>query len=147
MKKKYKYTSLIFIVILIIICIIFFKEFNRYSNIINSNWDIDLPRCSKEIYEIDSGPSFHGDGERYHILKYRNTKKVHTTLNCQDNNNLILEDDVKSILNNLNVPIEYHPNFNHDYKFYYISKENYGSKIYMILDDKTNNLYTIEHFQ
>ena len=71
MKKKYKYNTLIFIVILLIICITFFKEFNRYSNIINSNWDINFPRCSKEIYEIDSGPSFHGDGERYHILKYR----------------------------------------------------------------------------
>ncbi|STB71371.1 hypothetical protein QIT93_00660 [Clostridium baratii] len=36
----------------------FIKEANNYSNIIKSNWKIELSSSYKEIYSSDSGPSF-----------------------------------------------------------------------------------------
>ena len=37
---------------------------NSYLKVIRNNWGLSLPAGCVEVYEIDSGPSFHGDGER-----------------------------------------------------------------------------------
>lgn len=44
------------------------------------NWSIKLPNLYKEIYSIDSGPGFHGDGERYNIFDYKNQEEVISSL-------------------------------------------------------------------
>lgn len=49
---------------------------NSYLKVIRNNWGLSLPAGCVEVYEIDSGPSFHGDGERYHVFKYREGKEV-----------------------------------------------------------------------
>lgn len=41
-----------------------------YAEALALNWDISLPQSGACVYERDSGPSFHGDGERYHVLEY-----------------------------------------------------------------------------
>ena len=40
-----------------------------YTSIINLNWSIKLPKPYKTIYSTDSGASFHGDGQRYHVFE------------------------------------------------------------------------------
>lgn len=42
------------------------------ADTMESNWSIVLPDESgwKEVYHADSGVSFNGDGERYHIVTY-----------------------------------------------------------------------------
>ena len=42
------------------------------ADALESNWSIVLSEESgwEEIYHADSGASFHGDGERYHIVTY-----------------------------------------------------------------------------
>lgn len=95
MSKKKTIFILIFILLLCIgvffsyKCYKFIKEKNTYSNIIQANWEVELPLEYKEIYSIDSGPSFLGDGKRYHILK------------------------------DLKVTDEYMPKLESDYKYYF----------------------------
>lgn len=41
-----------------------------YNTTLEANWGISIPSKShySEIYSKDDGPSFHGDGIRYHIF-------------------------------------------------------------------------------
>lgn len=124
----------------------FFKEYNRYSNTINSNWDIKLLKSYKEIYSTDSGPSFHGDGDRYHIFEYKNSDYLNSALPWKNEKNLVLEDEIKSIVNRLSIPEVYGPNFKGDYKYYSKTKED-SSKIYLLFYTDLNRLYVVEHLQ
>lgn len=44
-----------------------------YSSVLEANWGIELPikALCREVYKEDTGPSFHGDGVRYHVFSYR----------------------------------------------------------------------------
>lgn len=41
-----------------------------YLSILRLNWDLAPPADCRLVYAADSGPSFHGDGERYHVFVY-----------------------------------------------------------------------------
>ncbi len=120
------------------------KEHNRYYHIINSNWNINLPREYEEIYHTDSGPSFHGDGERYAIFQYENLDEINSLLEWENKNDYV-EPRIKEILDNLEVSKEYYPDFNNDFRYYYKIKED-RSEIYIILNSKLKKVYIIEHF-
>lgn len=51
---------------------------SSYADIIEANWDIDLPRDYAEKYAADSGASFHGDGFRYHVFHYDDGNAVNS---------------------------------------------------------------------
>ncbi len=44
-----------------------------YGRALEFNWDISLPAAARfrQIYQKDSGASFHGDGIRYHVFSYQ----------------------------------------------------------------------------
>ena len=44
-----------------------------YASALRLNWGISLPILARPslCYEADSGPSFHGDGIRYHVFSYQ----------------------------------------------------------------------------
>ena len=46
--------------------------FPSYEEMYKGSWGFLLPKSSKyeEIYEKDTGASFHGDGYRYHVYTY-----------------------------------------------------------------------------
>lgn len=68
--------------IIILISVFLYIQINKpYTEIININWSIKLPNSYKEIYSIDSGASFHGDGERYHIFEYTKEGDINQTIN------------------------------------------------------------------
>lgn len=147
LKKKNCYWRVIGIigiitVIMLISSVIITKEQNLYYHAINMNWNLNLPRNYEEIYYKDSGPSFNGDGERYSIFKYENLEEVNYLIDWQDKNNSI-EINMISILRKLEVPEEYYPNYNSNFKYYYYMKED-NSKIYMILDINLNKFYIVE---
>lgn len=147
LKKKNCYWRVIGIigiitVIMLISSVIITKEQNLYYHAINMNWNLNLPRNYEEIYYKDSGPSFNGDGEGYSIFKYENLEEVNYLIDWQDKNNSI-EINMISILRKLEVPEEYYPNYNSNFKYYYYMKED-NSKIYMILDINLNKIYIVE---
>lgn len=120
------------------------KEHNRYYHIINSNWKINLPREYDEIYHTNSGASFHGDGERYSIFQYENLDEINSLLEWENKNDYV-EFRIKEILDNLEIPKEYSPDFNNDFRYYYEMRED-RSEIYIILDSDLKGIYIIENF-
>ena len=120
------------------------KEHNRYYHIINSNWKINLPREYEEIYHIGSGASFHGDGERYSIFQYENLDKINSLLKWENKNDYV-EPRIKEILDKLEVPNEYLPDFKNNFRYYYEMKED-RSEIYIILNNDLKEIYIIEKF-
>lgn len=114
-----------------------------YTVVINMNWSIKLPNSYKEIYSKNSGPSFHGDGIRYHILEYKNKGDIALSLHWKDDKNSEIETSVKNALESLNVPVIYMPNFNSNYK-YYLKKKEDSSVIYSIFFPSVRKLYIVE---
>lgn len=107
------------------------------------NWSIKLPNSYKEIYSIDSGPSFHGDGERYNIFDYKNQEEVISPLQWEKSKNVMVESPVKRVISSLNVPKEYMPNFQEPYMYYSIKKKD-SSIIYLIFFPDIKRLYIAE---
>lgn len=124
----------------------FIKENNIYSNIIKSNWEIELSSSYKEIYSSDSGPSFLGDGYRYHIFEYKTSNDIKDSLDWQTYKNPSMELDINNILSELKVPNEYLPPFDCEYKHFFKSKDDY-SKLYIVFNEKESKIYVAEHFQ
>ncbi len=146
-KKKNCYSKLVGIVgvitvIMIISSIIITKEQNRYYNIINMNWNLDLPRNCEEIYYKDDGKSFNGDGERYSIFKYENLDEIINTIEWQEKNSSIGINMI-SILRKLEIAEKYYPDFKINFKCYHYEQED-NSKIYVILDTNLNKIYIVE---
>jgi hypothetical protein len=143
MKKLFIFLSGILLEIALYGGFIYTKINKPYTEIINMNWSIKLPSSYKETYSIDSGTSFHGDVERYHILDYKNKGDIELSLNWKDDKNSAIESLIKQVLNALNVPREYMPNFNSKYK-YYLKRKQDSSVIYLIFVPDTKRLYIIE---
>ena len=71
MKKKK--ILLLIVIVLVSVWTIYRAIIPSYSSVLEANWGIELPTKAlcKEVYEADTGPSFHGDGVRYHVFSYR----------------------------------------------------------------------------
>lgn len=146
MSRKKTIFILIFILLLCIGVFFsykFIKEKNTYSSTIQANWEVELPLEYKEIYSIDSGPSFLGDGKRYHIYEYANRDEIEEVLNWQSGKNIIMESSVISILKDLKVPDEYIPKLESDYK-YYFKAESDSSMLYIVFSEEANRVYIVE---
>jgi len=133
--------------LLVVVVYDFTKEFNIYINIIDNNWDIQLPENLIEFYKDDSGPSFNGDGDRYHVFKFENNDDFTSSIQWCDNKNLLFQCNVEGILEKLNIPKEFYPNFQCDYEYYFKINLEDSSEIYIISIPDLKKVYVIEHFQ
>lgn len=116
--------------------------FNLYSNIVNSNWNIELPKENKEVYSIGSEESFLGDGKRYHILKYDNDS-INLCLDWNTKKDLKIESSVNGILSTLKVPEKNIISFDNEYKYYY-KKEDDSSELFIVFIPKFDRVYIVE---
>lgn len=134
-----------FIVLAVLVIAVFlYVQINKpYTEIIDINWSIKLPDSYKEIYSIDSGADFHGDGERYHIFEYTEENEINQSLNWENNKDNSIETEIEKVLSQLNVPKENMPNFQSNYKYYTIGKDD-NSKIYLIFTTDSKKLYVVE---
>ncbi len=113
--KKVMMLSLIIIILLIAFSIGLYKYMCNYMSTAKTfelNWGIILPNDFKEEYYIDTGTSFHGDGQRYSIFKGNNFM---TSLKEEKNSEL--ESEVSNLYNSLNVPKEKQIDFSHKYSW------------------------------
>lgn len=117
-----------------------------YADIIHINWSIDISKDYKEIYSTDSGASFHGDGERYNVLQYKNSNDVLLSENFTNSKNTDMEFEVWEILGHLDIPKEYLPDFQNSYQYFATTKEDH-SRIYFIFVPDTKKLYVVEMIQ
>ena len=67
-------------VLLVLAVLMLFRGSEDYTRVVNLNWELDLPASQGCLYETDSGASFHGDGERYHVLEYAGDGRLEQAL-------------------------------------------------------------------
>lgn len=150
MKKK----LLIALVVAVIICIgmITLKTFDmnvfNYTFTLRINWDISLPNTYEEIHRDDEEPSFLGDGYRYHIFQYNDTKRLENRLewiNKSDTSQFI-ENEVVDILKNMDIEESYYPDFS-NYKYYTTIENKDDSRLYIVWNMNTDRVHIIEYFK
>lgn len=153
MKKKKILVVIIGIVILLVIALIpIWKMMFSYSNVLEKNWGISIPFKSKykEIYQKDSGASFHGDGIRYHIFSYEYEDYIDLMVawDGTDNDNTIFHSScseaVSEWLKEIDVPEKYYPNYE-NCSFKYKSQDD-NSELIILWDSEQNKLYVVESF-
>jgi hypothetical protein len=137
-------TIILAIIIAIAFAVFLFIQMNTpYSEVIKKNWSIKLPDSYKEIYSTDSGPSFQGDGERYHILQYTKANAINNSVKWESDKDVFTETEIDKVLSDLNVSEKNMPSFQHKYKYYVTSKDD-NSTIYLVFIPHTKKLYVIE---
>ena len=127
------------------------NRLNDYSHILRLNWNLILPSDSgcSGIYSDDSGPSFHGDGIRYHVFNYEDETAIDTMVDWQLTEGktrfrMNYSEAVAEWLDSINVPDDWRPEYE-DCSFWYQQK--YGGDEMIILQDKNQkNLYVAESF-
>ena len=141
--KIFSGISLTIIIVLTISLIALYRFMSNYMSVAKTfelNWGIILPNDFKEEYYVDTGASFHGDGERYSVFKGNNFM---TSLKKEKNQEL--ESVISKLYISLKVSKENQINFSHQYSWTkIISKDDDRNYIYCIFDEEVNKFYFYE---
>lgn len=141
MKKLIDYIGVLGCVIILLSACAY--NIQDYTFAIDANWSIQLPNTHKEVYSVDDGQSFNGDGRRFHVFLYEDKNDITDNLIWKTNKNTIVENQVIEIMNNLDIDDMYLINFDQTYK--YIEKySGDGSSLFLILIE--DMLYSVEEF-
>ena len=149
MKKK-KILMLI-VVVLVSSWTIYRAIVPSYSSVLEANWGIELPikaRC-KEVYEADTGPSFHGDGIRYHVFTYRYEDYIDLMFawpptKYPTNYYATTSEASEAWLDEIAVPAEERPDYSKCSSWHKSQEDN--SEIIFFWDSEQNRLYIVENF-
>ncbi len=151
--KKRNILSIVLVIIIVLSAIMFFmwKHLTNYNTILEANWEISIPSKASysEIYSKDSGPSFHGDGIRYHIFLYKDHSYVEEMLEWEsDEKDTIFYGNYSNTVNvwldTIDVPSEYRPDYS-ECMFWYNSQDD-NSEIIILWDKENSHLYVVESF-
>lgn len=145
MKKKVVFIAILSIFLLTAVILgIDQNSSPSYLRIIDMNWSISLPVNCKEIYQIDSGADFHGDGQRYHVFKY-DTDITQNDLLPEQRISKNDKKRISDILSALKVKNEFYPDFStitHEITQKHID----NSHLYLCYSKTLRVLYVIEDF-
>ena len=125
--------------------------FSDYSRVIELNWGITLPWKARltEIYNKDSGASFHGDGVRYHVYSYKYEDYIDLMFawpptEYPTNFYKTTSKAAEVWLDEIDVPTEERPNYTDCCSWHKSQKDN--SEIIFFWDSEQNLLYIVENF-
>lgn len=110
---------------------------------IKANWSVELPYGYKTVENLDTEPSFHGDGFRFHLFQYRQDKKLDDILEWQVGPNEKFESEVEKILVELKAN-QYVTLFDQEYYYFYLLGDDQMSNLYIIWILQTNQVAVIE---
>ena len=146
MKKLIIISSVTVAISFIVIAVLIIRNNSKtYLDTICSNWGIQLSESYKETYSIDSGTSFLGDGERYHVFKCDNFEAVEDDINWKKENNEDIKKKISSTIVHLAIKSDFELNLKADYEYYYMQKDDM-SKLFIIHPLNSNLIYVIENF-
>lgn len=117
-----------------------------YTRTVNLNWDLDLPTGGGCLYETDSGASFGGDGERYHVLAYADDSGLKEALEREAERIDPAEEAVTAILDGLSVPADQRPDVSDCRWFTAIRPADSRDQLYLLLNSAGTRLYVVEFF-
>lgn len=140
----------IIIGIMLLIFIIFYFLYTDCLIAMKLNWKISIPYMSfyRETYHKDSGPSFFGDGTRYHVFSYKNEKYIEKMFEWQNEEKTTeirssYSEFIKTELDRIEVPKKESPNYS-KCKYWYI--KDLDDEIVICWNEDENKLYVIELF-
>lgn len=133
-------------VLLILSVLMIFWGSEDYARVINLNWELDLPTSEGCLYETDSGASFGGDGERYHVLEYSSDSQLQETLEQAATPISPAEEVVTVILDGLSVPADQRPDYADCCWFTAFRPEDARDKLYLLANSAGTRLFVIESF-
>ena len=122
-----------------------------YASVLQANWGVELPikALCKEVYKADTGPSFHGDGIRYHVFSYRYEDYIDLMFAWSgnlENETLFYQSysEASDIwLDELDIPMEQYPDY--DACFCWYKSEHDNSEIIVFWNPEINRLYIVEN--
>jgi len=122
-----------------------------YSSVLEANWGIELPvkALCKEVYEEDTGPSFHGDGIRYHVFSYRYEDYIDLMFawSGNENKNTLYYQSYSEAadiwLGELGIPSEQYPDYDACFCWYKNAHDN--SEMIIFWNPQINRLYIVEN--
>jgi len=127
------------------------KLLPSYSSTLEANWGISLPRRARltEIYQKDSGASFHGDGVRYHVFSYKYEDYIDLMFAWPPNKNptnyyATTSEASEAWLDEIAVPAEERPDYSKCSSWHKSQEDN--SEIIFFWDSEQNRLYIVENF-
>lgn len=118
-------------------------------DIIQSNWDIEMPKGAKEILYESSNASFLGDGERYSVYECEDEDSIRNSFEWKDDKSKLIVEGFEDVINKIRgyedgeIPDEYVPDLTRDFLYYYKKLED-NSKIYIIYIPGDGNIYISE---
>ena len=119
------------------------------ADTLESNWGIILSDESdwEELYHADSGASFHGDGERYHIVTYEREDSIETMVawsNEDQQLNKSYSDLMEAWLSYTDAEQDKYPIY--DGCMYWYQQDSDGSEIIMCWNKAEYKIYIAESF-
>lgn len=133
-------------VLAVLLAVSFLQTAGDYMRTVNLNWELDLPASQGCLYETDSGSSFHGDGERYHILEYAGDGRLEQALAEQATPLPSAENPVTEILDDLSVPADQRPDFADCGVFTADHPSDDRNRLYLLVNSAGTRLYVVEFF-
>ena len=127
------------------------RALSDYSRVIEANWGITLPWQARltEVYQRDSGASFHGDGVRYHVYSYQYEDYIDLMFawpptEYPTNYYATTSEAAGAWLDEIDVPADKRPNYANCSSWHTSQKDN--SEIIFFWDSEQNLLYIVENF-
>lgn len=133
-------------VLAVLLAVSFLQTAGDYMRTVNLNWELDLPASQGCLYETDSGASFHGDGERYHVLEYAGDGRLEQALAEQATPLPSAENPVTEILDDLSVPADQRPDFADCGVFTADHPSDDRNRLYLLVNSAGTRLYVLEFF-
>lgn len=133
-------------VLAVLLAVSFLQTAGDYMRTVNLNWELDLPTSQGCLYETDSGASFHGDGERYHVLEYAGDGRLEQALAEQATPLPSAENPVSEILDDLSVPADQRPDFADCGVFTADHPSDDRNRLYLLVNSAGTRLYVVEFF-
>lgn len=133
-------------VLAVLLAVSFLQTAGDYMRTVNLNWELDLPTSQGCLYETDSGASFHGDGERYHVLEYAGDGRLEQALEEQATPLPSAENPVTEILDDLSVPADQRPDFADCGVFTADHPSDDRNRLYLLVNSAGTRLYVVEFF-
>ncbi len=151
MKKKWLWALAALFAVALLASVLLVPD---YCPVLRANWGITLPAEARlrQVYEKDSGPSFHGDGIRYHVFSYQYedfTEELFAWAGPNDRHATrhygSLEEAAQAWLDDIEVPADRRPDYaNCDH---WNGSKNGNCEIIFFRDTGKNTLYIIENLQ
>ena len=133
-------------VLAVLLAVSFLQTAGDYMRTVNLNWELDLPASEDCLYETDSGASFSGDGERYHVLAYADDSGLEETLTEEATPVRSAEVPVTEILDLLAVPADQRPDFSDCRGFTAAHPTDERNRLYLLVNSAGTRLYVVEFF-